>query len=519
MDVCRAGRGAAVMDEDGVNIYSATGTYDAAHSLSFKQAGPGGDVRAGYFGGKVRRTRSYLLLKAEGATGQDGDLSLHAFGGFQNTRQGNAGVNIMAACYTGGQPSQASISLNANPDKRNSIYCEAHDGYFGIDGIGLLVGACGETDDVPPGEIWADGPIRIAGATALGVTGVDFQTERAAGYGQGLRWSVGPTGTLAGFAVESFKAGVNAGCNVYAATSHDSFLEMTNAAPIDKAAETILRASAVNEIAVRLVSRPSGGFMQLLGPQIEALAGMVLADEEGVYAAPAAGKLKALYGLAAGTGEQVLGAWRVHRFGGAGDGLCVGEDRRHAIQAPGSGRGRSAVHGFPGRRADSLRWVVRALGWLLCDGAAVSRSTYAALFAAIGTTYGVGDGSTTFNLPELRQKFLRGKGASDTLGAAGGAATHTHASHAALSHSGAAVADHAALTHTGAAVTAHSTATSKFGTAAGTVVTTATHTVTQPAQHAAQAHTVTQPSAHAAQAHDTPNSEPPYVNVNWIIKV
>ena len=158
-------------------------------------------------------------------------------------------------------------------------------------------------------------------------------------------------------------------------------------------------------------------------------------------------------------------------------------------------------------------------GWLLCDGAAVSRSTYAALFAAIGTTYGVGDGSTTFNVPELRQKFLRGKGASDTLGAAGGAATHTHAAHGALSHSGAAVADHAALTHTGAAVTAHSTASSKFGTAAGTVVTTATHTVTQPAQHAAQSHTVTQPSAHAAQAHDTPNSEPPYVNVNWIIKV
>ena len=44
----------------------------------------------------------------------------------------------------------------------------------------------------------------------------------------------------------------------------------------------------------------------------------------------------------------------------------------------------------------------------------VSRSTYAALFAAIGTTYGVGDGFTTFNVPELRQKFLRGKGASDT---------------------------------------------------------------------------------------------------------
>ena len=47
-------------------------------------------------------------------------------------------------------------------------------------------------------------------------------------------------------------------------------------------------------------------------------------------------------------------------------------------------------------------------GYLKCNGAAVSRATYAALFAAIGTTYGSGDGSTTFNLPELRGEFIRG---------------------------------------------------------------------------------------------------------------
>lgn len=46
-------------------------------------------------------------------------------------------------------------------------------------------------------------------------------------------------------------------------------------------------------------------------------------------------------------------------------------------------------------------------GWLKCNGAAISRTTYAALFAAIGTAFGVGDGSTTFNLPELRGEFLR----------------------------------------------------------------------------------------------------------------
>lgn len=55
-------------------------------------------------------------------------------------------------------------------------------------------------------------------------------------------------------------------------------------------------------------------------------------------------------------------------------------------------------------------------GWLLCDGSAVSRTTYAALFAAIGTTYGVGDGSTTFNLPNTQGVFLRGAG-SQTISA------------------------------------------------------------------------------------------------------
>ena len=48
-------------------------------------------------------------------------------------------------------------------------------------------------------------------------------------------------------------------------------------------------------------------------------------------------------------------------------------------------------------------------GYLLCDGSAVSRSTYAALFAVIGTTYGVGDGSTTFNVPDLRGRLPLGK--------------------------------------------------------------------------------------------------------------
>lgn len=80
-------------------------------------------------------------------------------------------------------------------------------------------------------------------------------------------------------------------------------------------------------------------------------------------------------------------------------------------------------------------------GFMLCYGQAVSRSTYADLFNVIGTTYGVGDGSTTFNLPDLRGRVIAGRddmGGSaanrlttqvspngNTLGAAGGAQTDT----------------------------------------------------------------------------------------------
>lgn len=72
------------------------------------------------------------------------------------------------------------------------------------------------------------------------------------------------------------------------------------------------------------------------------------------------------------------------------------------------------------------------IGFLKCNGAAVSRTTYAALFAAIGTTYGAGDGSTTFNLPDLRGEFLRclddGRGV-DTGRAIGSAQDHQMESH------------------------------------------------------------------------------------------
>jgi len=65
-------------------------------------------------------------------------------------------------------------------------------------------------------------------------------------------------------------------------------------------------------------------------------------------------------------------------------------------------------------------------GYLLCDGSAVSRTTYADLFAVISTTYGVGDGSTTFNVPNLQGKMPQGyDGSTYNLAGTGGANTIT----------------------------------------------------------------------------------------------
>lgn len=76
------------------------------------------------------------------------------------------------------------------------------------------------------------------------------------------------------------------------------------------------------------------------------------------------------------------------------------------------------------------------VGWLICDGSEVSRVDYDQLFAVIGEKFGAGDGSTTFNLPDVRQRYLVGAavgfeavGGSDGLGLAARQARfdHTHA--------------------------------------------------------------------------------------------
>jgi phage-related tail fiber protein len=69
---------------------------------------------------------------------------------------------------------------------------------------------------------------------------------------------------------------------------------------------------------------------------------------------------------------------------------------------------RVASGGIPSGSVIHVAMNTAPSGYLKANGAAVSRTTYAALFAAIGTIFGAGDGSTTFNLPDLRGEFLRG---------------------------------------------------------------------------------------------------------------
>ena len=76
-------------------------------------------------------------------------------------------------------------------------------------------------------------------------------------------------------------------------------------------------------------------------------------------------------------------------------------------------------------------WTVSSAptGYLECDGSAVSRTTYSVLFGVIGTTYGAGDGSSTFALPDLKDRVIYGKSSSVSLASTGGSADATNVAH------------------------------------------------------------------------------------------
>jgi len=167
------------------------------------------------------------------------------------------------------------------------------------------------------------------------------------------------------------------------------------------------------------------------------------------------------------------------------------------------------------------------VGWLLCEGQAVSRSTYSVLFGLVGTTYGVGDNSTTFNLPDLRSRFPVGKGAagwSDALNESGGSADAVVVEHSHTINHG-----HAnTLAVSSAGVHAHEFPvrdTSSLGTgdARGT---NSTGTLGSRATETAGAHVHSLSGAVTAHSGSSANSGeaaanknlPPYITLNYIIR-
>jgi len=148
-------------------------------------------------------------------------------------------------------------------------------------------------------------------------------------------------------------------------------------------------------------------------------------------------------------------------------------------------------------------------GWLLCNGQAVSRTTYSLLFAAISTTFGAGNGSTTFNVPDLRNKFAVGVGTTGftvALGGTGGTKDAIVVSH----------------THTGTTSTtgAH---THTFGFAPGSTggsnynftQTGSSGTLTPTSSNGNHSHTFTTESSGSS---GTDQNLPPYVGINYIIR-
>lgn len=116
---------------------------------------------------------------------------------------------------------------------------------------------------------------------------------------------------------------------------------------------------------------------------------------------------------------------------GGGTGLSSSGTSGNVLTSDGSGWVSSAPNYVP--TGGMMMWGTASApsGYLLCNGSAVSRSTYATLFAVVGTTFGTGDGSTTFNLPDFRDRFPVGAGTTYSANSTGGSkdaivVSHTH---------------------------------------------------------------------------------------------
>lgn len=154
-----------------------------------------------------------------------------------------------------------------------------------------------------------------------------------------------------------------------------------------------------------------------------------------------------------------------------------------------------------------FRGTTAPAGYLLENGAAVSRQAYAALYAVIGTTYGVGDGSTTFNVPDSRDRLPIGSGNLYALGATGGSKDAIVVTHG---HTAATVITDPGHSHTGTVGTAAIGNVPAGGT---TVVPTGNSSIGSNTTGITAATTVSSTGASATDA-----NLPPFLAVNFIIK-
>lgn len=149
-------------------------------------------------------------------------------------------------------------------------------------------------------------------------------------------------------------------------------------------------------------------------------------------------------------------------------------------------------------------------GYLLCQGQAVSRTVYAALFAVLGTVFGAGDGSTTFNLPDYRDRFPIGAGTSYSVNTKGGSkdaivVAHTHTGTTSTN------GDHAHTTKWGQA--AQGTSWSALGNTVSSYSLAVDAALTTTA--GAHNHTFTTDSTGSS---GTNANLPPYIGIQFIIK-
>lgn len=196
----------------------------------------------------------------------------------------------------------------------------------------------------------------------------------------------------------------------------------------------------------------------------------------------------------------------------SGQGITVGQDMYFKI---GSTYRSLLTQLIPIGKIDMYAGSTAPAGWLLCDGSAISRTTYASLFAVIGTTYGTGDGSTTFNVPNLQGKFPIGANTTYTLGGTGGSTTlttdnlpaHTHGSKSLIGTFKSRKWTTGALLSgaTGIVTIENSSSTGNSAANYGSAV--AQHEVTIDATHEHDAVGKANPDAFL----------PPYVGVNYII--